>query len=71
MIYLIACKVEELSLGGHPYKVLQGAIHRRKRVRVVKYYNKLPASVITAPSANVFKKRLEKVWTEVLPHLPD
>ncbi len=53
---------------------LQGAIHRRWRgsafsVRVVKYWYKLPASVITAPSVNVFKKPLEKVWTEVFSHL--
>ncbi len=41
----------------------------RRNRRVVKYWNKLPASVITAPSANVFKKRLEEVWTEVFPHL--
>ncbi len=49
--------------------------HRRRRwsafsVRVVKYWNKLPASVVTAPSVNVFKKRLEEVWTEAFPHLP-
>ncbi len=63
------------GLRGHPYKVLQGASHRRRRtsafsVRVVKYWNKLPASVVTAPSVNAFKKRLEKVWTEVFPHPP-
>ncbi len=63
------------GLRGHPFKVLQGAGHRRRRgsafsVRVVKYWNKLPASVFTAPSVNVFKKRLEEVWTEVFPHLP-
>ncbi len=63
------------GLRGHPYKVLQGACHRRRRgsafsVKVVKHGNKLPASVVTAPSINVFKKRLEKVWTEVFPHLP-
>ncbi len=63
------------GLRGHPFKVLQGVSHRRRRwsafsVRVVKYWNKLPASVVTAPSINVFKKRLEKVWTEVLPLLP-
>ncbi len=39
-------------------------------VRVVKYWNKLPASIVTAPSVNIFKKRLEKVWTGVFPHLP-
>ncbi len=63
------------GLRGYPYKVLQGASHRRRRgsafsVRVVKYWNKLPAFVVTAPSVNVFKKRLEKVWTEVFSHLP-
>ncbi len=45
----------------HPYKVLQGASnHRRRRsassVRVVKYWNKLSASVDRAPSVNVCKK---------------
>ncbi len=60
---------------GHPFKVLQGANHRRRRgsafsVRVVKCWNKLPASVVTAPPVNVFKKRLEDVSTEVFPHLP-
>ncbi len=63
------------GLRGHPYKVLEGASHRRKRgsafsVRVVKYWNKLPPSVVTASSVNAFKERLEKVRTEVLPHLP-
>ncbi len=58
------------GLRGHPFKALQGASHRRSRgsafsVRVVKYWSKLSASVVTAPSVNVFKKRLEEVWTEV------
>ncbi len=34
------------------------------------HWNKLPASVVTAPSGNIFKTRLEEVWTEVFPHLP-
>ncbi len=60
---------------GYPFKVIQGASHRQSRgsvfsVRVVKHWNKLPASVVTVPSVNVFKKRLEKVWTEIFPHLP-
>ncbi len=63
------------GLRGHPFKVLQGASRLRWRgsevsLRVVKYWNKLPASVVAAPSLNVFKKRLEEVWTEVFPHLP-
>ncbi len=62
------------GLREHSYKVLQGASHRRSRgssfsTRALKYWNKLPASVVTAPSVNVFKKRSEKVWTEVFPHL--
>ncbi len=57
-----------------PYKVLQGTSLRRRRgsafsARVVKYWNKLPATVVTAFSAKIFKKRLEKVWIEVFPHL--
>ncbi len=60
------------GLRKHPYKVLQGTSHRRRRgsaysVRVVKYWNKPPASVVKAPSVNIFKKRLEKMWTEVFP----
>ncbi len=35
-----------------------------------KCWNNLPASVITAPFVNAFKKRLEKSWTEVFSHLP-
>ncbi len=63
------------GLRRHPFKVLQGASRLRRRgsafsVRVVKYWNKLPASVVTAPSVNVFRKRLEEVWTEVFPHIP-
>ncbi len=59
----------------HPYKVLQCTSHRQRigsafSVKVVKYWNKLQASVVTAPSVDVFKKRSEKVGTEVFPHLP-
>ncbi len=63
------------GIRGHPYKVFQVASHRRRRgtafsVGVVIYWNKLRASVVTAPSVNIFKKRFENVWTEVFPHLP-
>ncbi len=55
------------GLRGHPYKVLQGASHRRRRgsafsVRVVKYWNNLPVSVC------LFKKRLDHILTDVCPH---
>ncbi len=59
------------GLRGHPFKVLQGASRRRRRGSAfsVKCWNKLPASTVTVPSANVFKKRLEKVWAKIFPHL--
>ncbi len=57
----------------HPYKVLQGKSQRRRRdsVSVEKHWNKLPTSVATAPSAKISKKRLEEVWREIFPHLPE
>ncbi len=36
-------------------------------VRIVRYWNMLPASVDTAPSVNIFMKRFDEVWIEVLP----
>ncbi len=39
-------------------------------VRIMKYWNKLSASNVTAPSVNIFKKMMEKIWIEVFPHLP-
>ncbi len=63
------------GLRGHPYKELQGKRRRQWggsafSVRVAKYCNKLPASVVTAPSVKIFKKRLEKFWTDAFPVLP-
>ncbi len=64
------------GLRGHPKNVLQGGSHRRRRgssfpVMVVIYWNKLPASIVTDLSVNVFKKRLANVCTEIFPHLPN
>ncbi len=39
-------------------------------VRVVKYWNTLPVSIVTAFSVNILKKRLDKVWTKDFPHPP-
>ncbi len=52
------------DLRRHAYKVLHGKSHLRRRgsafaVRVVKYWNKLSASV-TEPFINIFKKKLKK-----------
>ncbi len=51
------------GLRGHPFKVLQCTSHHRGRgsafsVGVVKYWNKLPASVVTAPCVNVFREKV-------------
>ncbi len=56
-------------------KVIQGASHRQRRgsefsMRVVKYCNKLLASVVTPPSVNGFKKRLEEVFGRNLSPFP-
>ncbi len=52
-------------------------LHWSKNTAIKKLWGKaspphhlLPASVVTAPSVNVFKKRLEEFWTEIFPHLP-
>ncbi len=63
-----------LGLREYPYKVVQGTSHRRSRgspfsERVVKYWNRLPASIVTAPSVKIFKKKLERVWTGVFQRL--
>ncbi len=64
------------GLRGYLYKILHGKRHRRRGglalfVRFVKYVNKFPVSVVTAPSVNGFKKRLKKAWTGAYPHLPN
>ncbi len=59
------------SCSTRPYKALQGPSHRRRRgsafsVRVVKYWNKLPASVVTIPS----RKRRRKFGQKSFPISP-
>ncbi len=63
------------GLREHCCKALQDTSHRRRRgsafsVGDVKHWNKPPVSVVTVPSANIFEKRLEKIWTEGFLHLP-
>ncbi len=65
----------QCGLRGDSYKALQGKSHHQLSgsafsVRVAKPWNRLLASVVTAPPANILKKRLEKVYTEAFPHLP-
>ncbi len=60
VLWCVNCSADE-----HRERALLNGIPRRGSpflVRVVKCWNTLPASVVTAPSVNVFKKRLEKVF---------
>ncbi len=64
-----------VSLRGHTYRLLQGPSRLRRRssafsVRVVKYWNRLPAHLVLAPSVSIFKKQLERHWFEIFPAAP-
>ena len=53
---------------GHPYKLKKVYCRTETRhaffsLRVVDTWNGLPERVVTAPSLNRFKNRLDKVWT--------
>ncbi len=68
--------LDAVLLDAHPYKVFQGKSHRRRRgsafsMRVRKYWNKLPASVATAPFVNIFKKGWRKFGEKSFPISPN
>jgi len=56
-------------LRGHSLKLYKPRCHTRLRqnfsVRVINEWNKLPQSVIEAPSVNAFKNRLDKYWSDM------
>ncbi len=59
----------------HAYRLLQGPSRLRRRsgafsVRVVKYWNRLPAHLVLAPSVSIFKKQLDRHWFEIFPAAP-
>ncbi len=63
------------GLRGHTYRLLQGPSRRRRRsgafsVRVVKYWNGLPAHFVLSPSVSIFKKQLNCQWSEIFPAAP-
>ena len=56
---------------GHPYKLMKVYCRTETRhtffsLRVVDNQNGLPERVVTAPSLNIFKIRLDKVWTSTV-----
>ena len=60
--------VTETRTRGHKYKLFKrrSRLNIRKNVfsnRVVDTWNNLPSSVVEAPSANSFKSRLNRHWT--------
>ena len=57
-------------LRGHSLKLYKPRCHTTWRqncfsIRVINELNKLPQSVIEAPSVNAFKNRLEKYWSDM------
>ncbi len=59
----------------HTYRLLQGPSRLRQgsgafSVRVVKYWNRLPAHLVLAPSVSIFKKQLDLHWFEIFPAAP-
>ncbi len=63
------------GLRGHAYRLLQGPSRLRRKsgafsVRVVKYWNRLPAHLVLAPSVSISKKQLDRHWFETFPAAP-
>ncbi len=63
------------GLRGHTYRLLQGPSRLRRRssafsVRIVKYWNRLPAHLVLAPSVYIFKKQLDRNWSEIFHAAP-
>ncbi len=63
------------GLRGHTYRLLQGPSRLRRRsgafsAHVVKYWNRLPAHLVLAPSVSIFKKQLDRHWFEIFPAAP-
>ncbi len=57
------------GLRGHTCRLLQepsGVFS----VRVVKYWNRLPAHLVMSPSVSDFKKRLDRQWSGIFPTAP-
>ncbi len=63
------------GLSGLPLNVLQGPSRRLQRkssfsTRVVKYWNRLPTPIVTAPSLNSFKRQLDSDSEEQFAEVP-
>ncbi len=61
---ILTSSTPRAGLRGHAYRLLQGP------GRVVKYWNRLPAHLVLAPSISIFKKQLDRHWFEIFPAAP-
>ncbi len=64
-----------VGLRGHTYRLLQGPSRLQHMsgafsVRVVKFWNRLPAHLVLSPSVSIFKKQLDRQWSEIVPAAP-
>ncbi len=63
------------GLRGHIYRLLQEPSRLRRwsgafSVRVVKFWNRLPAHLVLSPSVFTFKKQMDRQWSEIFPAAP-
>ena len=61
--------IQSTIVGGHCQLVLQKKAQKAIRAnlftqRTICNWNNLPSEVISSPSVNVFKKRLDEAWKE-------
>ena len=55
---------QRLSTRTNSRKVVYNRANTNIRKKIAKYWNKLPANIVSAPSINSFKSRLDKHWKE-------
>ncbi len=63
------------GLRGHTYRLLQGPSRLRRRsgafsVRIMKFWNRFPTHLVLPPSVSIFKKQLDRQWSEIFPAAP-
>ncbi len=67
------------SSSAHPEPVYEGTptdyckdqpVFDAFSIRIVKYWNRLPADLALAPSVSIFKKQLGRHWFEIFPAAP-
>ena len=61
---------------GHPYKLVKPRAATRVRrnafaIRIINDWNSLPTEVVSAPSTNTFKARLDSHWSGLKYTIPD